>query len=375
VPRVPSVPAYRLHKPSGKAVVTIRTTAGRRDIYLGEYNSPDSRREYARIIAELEASTPARAAAVTAGNSLTVNEVLLAFMQHAAVYYRTPDGKPTSEVREMRLSLGPVRELYGLTPTAEFGAVALETVRQRMVGAGWCRNLVNRRVDRVKRVFKWAASKGLVSVTVYQTLQTLAGLRKGRTEARESKPVRPVDPAHVMATLPFLNRHLRAVVELQRYSGARPGEAWKLTLGEVDRSGEHWLYRPTQHKTTHHDKDRVIPFGPRARGVLVAFLIGDKPPPEGFDRIDLSDRTARLVAATLTRRPAGSGKPCSCVTSAGRSCSSPGVWSIRRPRCSVRGRRGRSGTGDAGGPQEQGPALAAGSAVGVPEAFPEGPVQ
>jgi integrase len=166
-----------------------------------------------------------------------------------------------------------------------------------MIDAGLCRKLINRRIDRVKRVFKWAASKELVPAAAYQALRTLAGLRAGRTEARESKPVRPVDPAHVAATLPFLNRHLRAMVELQRLTGMRPGEACGLTFGEVDRSGELWLYRPTQHKTRHHGKDRVIPLGPRARAVLIAFLVGDHPPPRGFEQIDLRDNTARLVAA------------------------------------------------------------------------------
>jgi hypothetical protein len=53
----------------------------------------------------------------------------------------------------------------------------------------------------VKRVFKWAAAEEFVPITVYQALRTLAGLRKGRTEARESEPVKPVDLAHVNATL------------------------------------------------------------------------------------------------------------------------------------------------------------------------------
>jgi hypothetical protein len=47
----------------------------------------------------------------------------------------------------------------------------------------------------------------------------------------------------------------------------------------------------------HHGKNRVIPFGPRARAAITAFLIGDNPPPAGFDQIDLTDDTARLVAA------------------------------------------------------------------------------
>jgi len=42
------IPAYRLHKHSGQAVVTIRG----RDNYLGQYGSESSRREYDRLIAE-----------------------------------------------------------------------------------------------------------------------------------------------------------------------------------------------------------------------------------------------------------------------------------------------------------------------------------
>lgn len=58
MPRTPTVPSYRLHKPSGQAVVTTRHAGGvRHDVYLGEYNSPRSGQEYARIVAEL-AVTP-----------------------------------------------------------------------------------------------------------------------------------------------------------------------------------------------------------------------------------------------------------------------------------------------------------------------------
>jgi hypothetical protein len=50
-------PSYRLHKQSGQAVVTLTDGAGRRrDTYLGRYGSAESRAEYARVIAEWEAS-------------------------------------------------------------------------------------------------------------------------------------------------------------------------------------------------------------------------------------------------------------------------------------------------------------------------------
>jgi integrase len=291
------VPTYRLHKQSGQAIVTISNGGTRRDVLLGKYGTPESRTEYQRVLAELNTSGPAAAVIRATGTNITVNELLLAFIQWAETHYRTLQGEPTTEIGEMIWSVAPLKELFGDALAREFGPRSLATVRQRMIERGWCRSLINRRIDRVKRVFKWATAEELVPVHVYQALRTLAGLRKGRTEARESDPVKPVDLAHVGAVLPFLNRHLRCMVELQRFTGMRPNEVCRLTLGEVDRSGEVWLYRPSQHKTAHHGKDRVIPLGPRARAALVAFLAGGHPPPEGFSNIDPADNNARLVAA------------------------------------------------------------------------------
>ncbi len=293
------VPTYRLHKQSGQAIVTISANGTRRDVLLGKYGSPESQAEYRRVLAELAAAGHTAAVLrLSPGTVPTLNELLVAFMEWAVTHYRTPDGKPTTEIGELKWSLRPLKELYGDTPAVEFGPKALATVRQHMIGLGWCRSLVNKRADRIRRVFKWGTSEELVPVAVHQALKTLAGLRKGRTEARESEPVKPVDPAHVDATLPFLNRHVRAMVELQRLTGMRPGEACALVVGDVDRSGELWVYRPTERKTRHRGKSRVIPFGPRARAVHTAFLIGDKSPPSGWEGVDLAgDRTGRLVMA------------------------------------------------------------------------------
>jgi integrase len=297
MPRQKSIPAYQHHKPSGQAFVRFTTGGVRRVVYLGKHDTPESRTEYRRIIAELETAGPTAVAAHASKGELSVNQLLLAFLKWAATNYRNHDGKPTNELDHYKRSAHFVRELYGLTPAKEFGPKALAAVRNRMVGSGWCRTLVNRRTDRVKRMFKWAASQELIPATTYQALRTLEGLRRGRTEAHETEPIRPADPAHVAATLPYLDRHVRVMVEVQRLTGMRPCEVCKLTLGEVDCSGELWVYRPANHKTAHHGRNRLIPLGPRAQAVLVAFLIGDKPPPEGFDQLDLSDHTARLVAA------------------------------------------------------------------------------
>jgi integrase len=166
-----------------------------------------------------------------------------------------------------------------------------------MIERGWCRTLINRRVERVKRVFRWATAEELVPVGVYQALRAMPGLQRGRTAARESKPVTAVDTASVAATLPFVRPPVRAMIRLQELTGMRPGEACRLRLAEVDRSSEPWVYRPGKHKTRHRGKVRVIPLGPKAQAALVEFLRGDHPPPAGWEDLTSAETGRRLVAA------------------------------------------------------------------------------
>src|SRR5262245_32760387 len=104
--RPPRTPSYRLHKPSGQAVVTLDG----HDVYLGKYDTAESRAEYDRRIAEWLANgrrlSPARSE--TAGGALSVNELLGAFVAHAEQHYRRPNGTLTSEFADYRLSLRPL---------------------------------------------------------------------------------------------------------------------------------------------------------------------------------------------------------------------------------------------------------------------------
>jgi integrase len=274
MPRRPnSVHTYRLHKQSGQAVVTLRDAAGRRrDLLLGRYGSTESKTEYARVIAEWQAAGGHLAAVVGHHADLTVNELLLAFWRHADRHYRHPDGTPTSERKEYLYSLRPVRELYGQTLARDFRPLALKAVRQHMVASGLCRGVVNQRVGRIKRVFKWAVGEELVESQVYAALKVVAGLPAGRGLAPEAPPVQPVPDDIVDATLPFVLPPVRAMVELQRFTGMRPGEACRLRACDVDMGGPVWLYRPPQHKLAWRGKGRVIVLGPQAQAVIRPFI-------------------------------------------------------------------------------------------------------
>src|SRR5262249_7048274 len=124
-PRDSAPPSYRLHRPSGQAVVPLNG----RDISLGRYGTPESRAEYDRLISEwLTNGRRLAATASESGADLTINEMLLPYLRHDDSYYRKPDGRPTSESECIRLALRPLRKLYGHTFAKDFGPLALKTV-------------------------------------------------------------------------------------------------------------------------------------------------------------------------------------------------------------------------------------------------------
>jgi len=98
---------------------------------------------------------------ITYTPQLSVNEVLLRFTDWAEAYYGDGDcGR--KEVANLKHAMRPVKLLYGTSPAIEFGPKALKAVREHMVTQqDLCRTEVNKRITRIKRLFKWAASEEL----------------------------------------------------------------------------------------------------------------------------------------------------------------------------------------------------------------------
>jgi integrase len=294
------VPSYRKHRASGQALVTLNG----QDHYLGPFGTKVSRAEYDRLIAEwlTRGKQPAQAAA-----ELTVMELIDAFLNHAEVYYRGADGKPASEYGNLCDALRPMKRLYGVTAALDFGPLALRGVRDEMVKLRWCRSHVNRQVNRVRHVFKWAAGRELLPASVHQALHAVEGLRAGRSGARESEPVRPVPEEHVYAIKDHVSRQVWALIELQLLTGMRPGEACSMRGCDLDTGGKLWVYKPARHKTQHHGHERLIYLGPQARKVVEHFL---KPDPQAclFSPTDAeAERRAAMAAARRTPRYCGNG--------------------------------------------------------------------
>ena len=272
------IPSYRHYKPKNLAVVRIDG----KDEYLGKHNSPESWEKYHRRIAEWlnqgcqSACTPPAAPQVT--NETTIDALLLAYWRFAKGYY-SKEGVPTKEQLCMREALRPLRQLYGHSQAKDFGPKALKAVRTHMIEQGLARGVVNHRIGRIKRMFKWATAEELIPSSVLYGLQAVAGLRYGQTAARETEPIRPVLDLYVAAVLPFVTPHVAAMIKLQRLTGMRAGEVAVMRPCDIDTSGDVWTYEPSDHKNRWRGHRKQIPLGPEAQRILQPFLSRD---PQAF---------------------------------------------------------------------------------------------
>ena len=270
------VPSYCRHKASGRAVARING----QDFYLGDFGSPESHAEYERLITEWRSGRQLAAQQVAALSMLTepalsVVEAISRYQEFARTYY-AKDGVPSKEYVEMGLALRPVRKMFGTTLAREFGPLRLDAVRKHMIDSGLSRGVINHRVHRIKRCFRWLVSKQLIPPTVYEGLRTVDGLKRGRSLAKELPPVAPVDDAHVDAVLPFTSLQVATMIQLQRLTGMRPCEVVMIHTRDIDMKNEVWIYSPSDHKNAWRGHDRKIPLGPAAQRLIRPFLEGSE---------------------------------------------------------------------------------------------------
>lgn len=323
---MPKTPSYRQRKGYDQALVTLTdaVTKRRKDYWLGPHGSAESRELYHRVIAQWEAggrrlsALPAASDSPYSADGLKIKEVVHQYWTWAREYYRP------KHTQALRCALRLLRKYFGETSPTDFGPNKLRQLRDAMIRGDatddpprrpWSRKFINAQVQRIRHLFKWAAARELVPASVHQALCTLEALKRGRCAAREGGKVLPVPEFFLDAVRPHLSRPVRAVVELQLLTGARPGELLCLRPADIEineRTGV-WTYKPEVHKNAYRERERVIYIGPRAQDIVRPFLL-DRPvnaycfSPAEAER----ERRSRLHAARKT--------PMSCGNRPGRNC-------------------------------------------------------
>lgn len=216
----------------------------------------------------------------------------------------------------LRAAFRPLLRLHSRTPAAEFGPLALKALRKAMVSGSWqtldeqarraterrpiglARSTVNHYAARIRLLFNWGVSEELIPVQVAQALKSVAGLTRGKSEARETDPVTPVSSAIIDATLPCLPPVVRDMIEVLLLTGMRCGELCIMRACDLDMTGSAWLYLPATHKNKHRGISRAIAIGPRAQLIIRKYLKTDLKaylfsPAEQDEMIRAAKRAAR----------------------------------------------------------------------------------
>jgi len=304
MPAIPGTktPKYRLHKPSGRAVVTLVDTASgrRRDVWLGKYNTDSSRAAYHNATGRWEANgrrleDESERAHKPAGG-VTVRTLLNKYRDHV-----TPLVSPTHGMTVGR-ALDLAIEQYGDTSAAKFGPLKLKDVRLTLVGLGWQRDTINKGVQIIVRAFRWAASEELVAASVHAQLKTVGGLKAGELGTTDGGGVPAAPEAYIDEARKHLPRQVRAMVELQLLTGMRPGEVVLMREVDITVAGKVWYYDPPMHKTAHLGKSRRIRLGPKCIEVIRPFMTGLRADGYLFDPREVN-ADAKAREAKGSRRP------------------------------------------------------------------------
>lgn len=270
-----AVPTYRHHKASGQAIAYVN----RKPVYLGTYNSPESRQRFAELIARLN-SHPIETAKLKASGSLvlSVNELCVAFLKWAETHYRNPTtGRLSTEYDCHKSAVRILRQSYGLLAAHDFSPNKLRSVRETMISEGWCRSFINRSVSRVRQIFKWGVGREVVPVETWQALRAVEPLEKGRTRATERPARLAVPDADLAAVRERLSERNRDVFDLLLATGARPAEMITIKAGDIDQTGEVWRAVLVSHKNAHRGQSRVLYFGNASQPILAKYLAGKQP--------------------------------------------------------------------------------------------------
>lgn len=282
MPRKPNpVPQYKRH-PNGSAYVYHRSIDRPGHVlYLGPYGSEKSVRRYRAFLKRLEAQEAAQVSSesVPLFEDATILELIAAYLQHCEVYYRGADGKKTSEFLCVKNALEPLLELCGDEYASTFDVEQFEVYRNHLIGAGFARSTINKHASRVKRMFRWAASKGKLSPSVWHSLNVVPGLQAGRSAAREPAAIPAIPWETVSLALPYFSPVVAAMVEVQFWCGMRPQDVCAMRGCDIDQTGAVWLYRPKDHKTAWRGHTLVKAIPPTVQPVVARWFKDDPESP------------------------------------------------------------------------------------------------
>jgi integrase len=277
----------------GRAFAIYPNSGGKR-AYFGWHGTPTADAAYREWIADL--AKDANEPLPQPRRSVTISQLVERYLAWSEANHSA--GEHRNQVETLFRLLAPS---CGEMVAAKFGPNQLRRFQDHLAASGrFSRTTVNSHAKRVRRFLRWCQSREMIPPGTVQELETVEPLRRGRTAARETEPVRPVAREVWQATLPFLREPIRSMAQIQFWCGMRPGEVCALRPCEIERDGPVWLYKPSSHKTAWKGRVLVKAVPAQAQAILEPFLNG---PPErpAFVTIRKRPFTTLVYGAAIRR--------------------------------------------------------------------------
>lgn len=251
------VPKLKLHKGTGRYCVRIDG----REVYLGR-DKAEAEQQYFSLLAGHTKPDGEQ--------ELHIAEIIERYLNYMEKFGKLSD-RLTSAMRYLNQTLG--HYVPTLVKMAELMRLRETMLEPNKRGQRHCRTEINRLMRECARCFQWASAHELASAEVHGKFSVLEPLKAGHCDAPEKKAVSVVELDAVRAVQGKVRVPVKAMIELQLLTAARPGEIVNLKVDMIDRTVDPWKCELTEHKTAHLGHKRVLFFGEQAQAVLKPFIL------------------------------------------------------------------------------------------------------
>lgn len=261
------IPTYRKHSSRDKAIVEHN---GKRRTLPGKFNSAESKQAYENFLCSIGVDGNLNAAD---GTPLSVGRLVAMFLEWAAGEYGEGPDTRYSVYRAATKHLFPE---YRHHDADKFGPKCLRSVMDKMAKKKLSRNYINAVRGQICFVFQWGVVEELIPPAVLHAIERVPGLRKGRTEARETDKKIDVKWEWVESILPEVSPTVQNMLRFQWLVFFRSKSICLAEPEQFKTDDTVWEWRP-RHKTEHLGNEAVLFVGPKAQSLLKPLLEETKP--------------------------------------------------------------------------------------------------
>ena len=225
--------------------------------YLGR-DEKEARKNYIQFLRTLdEAETAGPAAQNGKRKHVQVQELILDCLRK---YGSHP------KYQKIKRAMQALRKLYGKAEADEFGRVKFQAVRKSLVEEQLAGSYVHALMRFVIWCFELGVENEKIPEGIPAALRAVRPLKRG--EAKVNPPRMNARDEDILKALPFFSKTIREMVVIQRLSGMRPSELFRLRPCDIEKDGEVWIYTPQKAKSDRFGKKRFVGLGKVEQNIL-----------------------------------------------------------------------------------------------------------